>query len=270
MRYVSFRDVVVAMGEHAPYNWCKWALKGALFDGLLWAYAQSGKVKSFAHAAELKSGKSRHEQGRADRWDLDPKELEAEYDITLPNFSNMEWDERVGIFEWEWSNPEDPWGMAPGYHLWGDTDWVNSSLLLNDFQVESGWKDFFSGDQVFEDGPDPRLHYDIEIHGLCFELNQVSAFAPNLNLDEIVSTSTTTIGRRNGNAGRPRKWDWTGALVEVIKVANTPDGLPSGQGAQAKIERLMAEWFVKTTKSQPASSQIRSHAQRIMAMLGRK
>jgi hypothetical protein len=54
--------------------------------------------------------------------------------------------------------------------------------------------------------------------------------------------------------GRPPRWDWEGALIEVMRVANTPDGLPSGRGAQAEIERIMRDWFVASSDEAPSTS----------------
>jgi hypothetical protein len=67
--------------------------------------------------------------------------------------------------------------------------------------------------------------------------------------------------------GRPPRWDWEGAWIEVVLVANTPDGLPTGRGAQAEIERIMHDWFVATFDAAPSTSDIRARAHRIMARL---
>jgi hypothetical protein len=70
--------------------------------------------------------------------------------------------------------------------------------------------------------------------------------------------------RRNG--GRPPKWDWEGAMAHVAAVANTPDGLETGPGAQAAIERLIADHFTRASDdaSTPCESEIRKRAKRIM------
>lgn len=72
------------------------------------------------------------------------------------------------------------------------------------------------------------------------------------------------------NRGRPPKWDWEGALAYVVAVANTPDGLETGPGAQAAIERLMADWFTRASNdaSAPAVSEVRKRASRIMKAIG--
>jgi hypothetical protein len=67
--------------------------------------------------------------------------------------------------------------------------------------------------------------------------------------------------------GRPRKWDWDGALTHLLTVAQHPDGLPTGPGAQAHIEKLIAEWFIASSGSSPTTSQVRTCAQRVMQAL---
>lgn len=66
--------------------------------------------------------------------------------------------------------------------------------------------------------------------------------------------------------GRPPKYDWEGALAHVAAVANTPDGLKTGPGAQATIERLIADYFMQASDdgSTPCVSEIRKRASRVM------
>lgn len=87
--------------------------------------------------------------------------------------------------------------------------------------------------------------------------------------DEI---GTRTGAERRGPVGRPPKWDWDAALESLIARAQLPDGLPSGAGAQAEIERLIASWFMETENDCPSESQIRGRAQRVMRAIanGRK
>jgi hypothetical protein len=83
--------------------------------------------------------------------------------------------------------------------------------------------------------------------------------------DECVSAKplVPTIGH---SGGRPPKYDWEGALAHVVAVANTPDGLETGPGAQAAIERLIADHFARASNdgSAPCESQIRKRASRVM------
>ncbi|BAI97996.1 hypothetical protein Sj15T_23990 [Sphingobium sp. TA15] len=64
--------------------------------------------------------------------------------------------------------------------------------------------------------------------------------------------------------GRPPTWDWEGALIHVTAIANTPDGLPSERGAQARIEEIIHDWFIQAGGDAPADSEIRKRASAIM------
>lgn len=69
--------------------------------------------------------------------------------------------------------------------------------------------------------------------------------------------------------GRPAKWHWEGALAHVVAMAQTPVGLPTGHGAQAKIEAIIAEWFTAETGNSPSISQIRTRAALVRVMIER-
>lgn len=63
--------------------------------------------------------------------------------------------------------------------------------------------------------------------------------------------------------GRTQKWDWEGALCEVIMWADL-DGLPSGSGAKTEISNYIAQYFIDTQDSQPSPSQTKAVASRIV------
>lgn len=67
--------------------------------------------------------------------------------------------------------------------------------------------------------------------------------------------------------GRPPIWDWDGAMTHIIAIANMPDGLPSGRGAQASIEGSLHDWFIQTAGNSPSESEIRKRASAIMKRL---
>jgi len=57
-------------------------------------------------------------------------------------------------------------------------------------------------------------------------------------------------------------FDWEGA--EIYIKGKFPDGLPKGDGAQAKIARLMAEWLAKTYNKYPGKTVLNKHASDLM------
>lgn len=81
---------------------------------------------------------------------------------------------------------------------------------------------------------------------------------------------TPAFAIRSNGGGRPPKYDWEGALIHIAALANLPDGLPTGPGAQAEIARRIADWFASAAGECPADSEIRRRASRIMqALLGK-
>jgi len=65
--------------------------------------------------------------------------------------------------------------------------------------------------------------------------------------------------------GIEAKWDWEGAIAHVAAVANRPDGLPEGPGAQAKIEEIIMNWFIDSTGDAPTASEVRRRASKVMS-----
>lgn len=57
-----------------------------------------------------------------------------------------------------------------------------------------------------------------------------------------------------GKLGRKPKWDWESANRELIRLANSPDGLPYPQAA---LERHFADWFTAKFRNCPGESTIR-------------
>lgn len=53
--------------------------------------------------------------------------------------------------------------------------------------------------------------------------------------------------------GRPRKYDWDAFVREVVRRANTPDGLPD----RSKLTNDMAQWCLNTWGDQPSDSILR-------------
>lgn len=61
-------------------------------------------------------------------------------------------------------------------------------------------------------------------------------------------------GPAKGKPGRKPTWDWVSATREMMRLANSPDGLPRPQAA---LEKHFAEWFTDNFGDNPAESAIR-------------
>ena len=64
--------------------------------------------------------------------------------------------------------------------------------------------------------------------------------------------------------GRPAEYDWDSFMLEIIRRAHTPDGLPD---SQAQLVRDMLEWFTATSGSEPAESSVKLRTSKIYKYL---
>lgn len=64
--------------------------------------------------------------------------------------------------------------------------------------------------------------------------------------------------------GRPPEYDWDSFMLEIIRRANTPDGLPD---SQAELVRDMLQWFTDTFGSEPADSSVKLRTSKIYKYL---
>ena len=65
--------------------------------------------------------------------------------------------------------------------------------------------------------------------------------------------------------GRPQEYDWDAFTIEIIRLANTPDGLPP---KQADLIGQMLQWCENQWEKQPAESSVKSRISRIYNRLG--
>ena len=80
--------------------------------------------------------------------------------------------------------------------------------------------------------------------------------APISNRDLVEDGQT----QAKNSGGGPPKYDWDAFYCEVVRIANTPDGLPE---KRADLQRQMAEWFQDTYAMEPAESEIKKRVRRI-------
>jgi hypothetical protein len=170
---------------------------------------------------------------------------------------------------YSWDESEEPTLVEAGFFLFcTEIDW-QSGVITCDWLEHLGGSFFeaiFRNEEMFgTEFEDP--HYTAVIEGLSFKFSDVELLLPTLELRQ--SSAFSHDARERRSIGRPTKWDWEGAMAHIVAEANTPDGLPTGQGAQARIEELISAWFLTETGNCPASSQVRQRAAAIMRMLER-
>jgi hypothetical protein len=98
-----------------------------------------------------------------------------------------------------------------------------------------------------------KADYKVTLTGLYFDQETVELLQPNVELAPGRTGQTESRAR----VGRPRTWDWDSATTYLLTIAQKPDGLPIGPGAQAQIEQLISEWFTHEAGDAPAASQVR-------------
>jgi hypothetical protein len=62
--------------------------------------------------------------------------------------------------------------------------------------------------------------------------------------------------------GRPRKWDWEGALIEMARVAVFDE-----RCSREFLKKAVQDWFIKSTGSEPPDSSIRHYVKRFYEAL---
>lgn len=165
-----------------------------------------------------------------------------------------------------WDESGEPHQVGAGFFVWAtEIDWELGTLRTDVIPSPRERAEHLFWDEeehlsssMFDD-PD----FDVLMSGMCFELSAVEMLLPT---ERIMAQLPLVVvrGDQGGSLGRPRKWDWDAALAYIVALANKPDGLPTGPGAQARIEELLTQWFLDQSGDSPAVSQVRARAQKII------
>jgi hypothetical protein len=78
---------------------------------------------------------------------------------------------------------------------------------------------------------------------------------------KLVKSTSTPIANKGG---RPAEYDWDSFMLEIVRRANDPDGLPD---SQAELVRDMQQWFADKFESEPAESSVKSRISKIYKYL---
>lgn len=266
MKFISSHDALNFLSQAAPRPWVRRLLRWMSFDEELTAYSTKGKVQARTSAFTLTSEFYQEAQ------EFDGPKMDAIIRRELsPELAGklIGKDRHSDVHDesFEWDDELNPTVVAPGFFLYtSEVDW-NAGRMEIEWLERSGnlGEAIFPSEEMFEtefDDPD----YSAIIEGLCFSFGDIELLVPQLELFQS-SAPSPDLRKPRGAIGRPPKWDWEGAFAHVISLATSPAGLPTGQGAQARIEELMSSWFMDETGNEPAASQIRSRASRIMRTL---
>jgi hypothetical protein len=274
-RFISSHDTLQALSLRAPKPWCKRLLLSLIEDGLIQAFTTDGDLTGRVPALSLLDddrlapidGETFWEAVRA-QWGIGRHFSDAPLEPEYKNSVRGKLYKVTGARLYS-DNGDGPHPVSPGYFELADELNLEDGTLFIDsvFPNELDKTEFFHDDIIFSDGgklAQPRfswLEYEIRLSGLCFSRSAIELFCGG---DALGNGSTTR------SRARETKWDWAGATTSVVALANTPDGIGTGRGEQARVERAMADWFVRSCGDQPHASQIRDMAQRVMAELADK
>jgi len=167
-----------------------------------------------------------------------------------------------------WDEHDEPHNVGAGFFVYAEEiDWEAGTLRTSYIPSPKQREEHLFWDQeehLPSELSDPD--FDVNLSGMCFELAKVEMLLPNERIMTDLPMATVRSDQVKA-MGRPRKWDWDEAMAYVVALANKPDGLPTGAGAQARIEELIQQWFLDKDGNAPALSQIRQRVQKIMAGL---
>lgn len=238
------------------------------FDEELHAYSRSGRVQAhttvFEFTAQLYDVAGEFSGPKMD--EAIRESYGAEFADKLVGKDRYD---RVDDEAQTWNESDAPIRVDPGFFLYAtDIDFDVGSLVADFIDIAGDFGDSIFPSQELLSTAFERPEFEVEFHGLSFVKGQVELLLPTIQLRSSTESQPDLLDWRR-SAGRPPRWDWEGALAHIVSVAQHPDGLPTGSGAQARVEEMIAEWFIEEAGDAPAESQIRQRASKIMRMIAR-
>jgi hypothetical protein len=274
--FITSAQTLDMLQHHAPRAWCKRLIQWEMFAGAATCYFLRGTILEKRRPAAFLVDALQDDPDAELSLARVERHFSAEIAAALRGVGCPE--KPTGIQECftlpaievnreEWSG--DPRRIPIGAFIYADlVDFESGRLEAEDMSLRYLNATLFDECEEFNTEHDDS---ELEVHlsGMCFELSAIEMLAPGapsplpMNLDD----ATTQAFKPRGGPGRARKWDWEGALAHIVCVANKPDGLPEGHGAQAAVERMIADWFVTRSDGAPQESEIRKRAAQVMSAL---
>lgn len=265
MKLISSAEAVAFLSQAAPRPWVQRLLRWMAFDEGLRAYTRKGIVQPHSHVIEMTSQllEEAGERAGAKMDGLIREEYSAEIASRLVGKDPLD---RFDDDPFVWDENEEPIPIDIGFFLYADEiDWEGGILKAS--VTPGDWEyDTFFENSPFLETQLADATFEATLEGICFEAPAIEMLLPSLPLGATIGFTTKQTERR-GHIGRPPKWDWEGAIAHIASIAQHPDGLPTGPGAQARVEELIAEWFANEVGETPSASQVRQRAAKIMSMI---
>ena len=266
MKLFSSHEAVTFLSQAAPRPWVQRLLRWMAFDEGLPAYSRKGKVQPFTSIFSMtvhlvqKVGKTcGPELDEAIREEFPPE--------TAVNLIGRDPHDRFYDEPFVWDEHDEPKQLDIGFFLYAsEIDWEAGTLKADLLPGSGELSEVFFPDSEFLGTELEEPEFEAVIEGLSFEFSRIEMLLPSIELGQTIGFTTAQHDRRKP-VGRPPKWDWEGAMAYVISQAQHPDGLPTGPGAQARIEALISDWFLQQAQEAPSPSQVRQRASKIMQML---
>lgn len=238
------------------------------FDAELDVYSRSGKVQ--AHTTVFEFTHHLHKAAGQLAGPQMDEAIRSEYD---PEFAQKligrDTGDRVDDEPQTWAETDPLMRVDPGFFLYAADIDFDAGVLVTDYIDTSGTlgDSLFPSEELF--GTEfERPEYEAELRGLCFVKSQIELLLPTMQMAGTSARQPDLLDWRR-STGRPPRWDWEGALAHIVSLAQHPDGLPTGPGAQARVEEMIAEWFINEAGESPSESQIRQRASKVMRTINR-
>lgn len=265
MELVPAADAVRFLSQSAPVPWVRrmllWMICSDEIDPFFLAGRSIATAPAMAYLHVMGRGE---EPSEAERARFIERNFEPELAAKLLIAKPMDDVEQI-VCSWS-KEDEELHPVSAGPFLYAEhIDWDLGSVD-SEVYVSGGDRPFLfsESDELLAGIPRPCI-YNIELRGLGFDREKIEMLQPQVSLASAQAFGTTEAKRK----GRPRSWDWDGATLHLLAAANSPDGLPTGHGAQARIEGIISDWFVASSGNSPAESQVRDHAVKIMAAINK-
>jgi hypothetical protein len=263
MELITSSETLDFLSKSAPRAWIKRMLLWMIFTDEIGAYfleARSiAKTRVFTIVLEALKGDAIGPK----REELIREHFNAEMAEKLIAANEMDDIQEIAH---EWGRDEQPQQVSCGYFVFAtNINWEEGIIQATIFGGGAQDESLFWDKDYLLNSDFRGADYEVTLKGLCFEREKIEMLQPNIEIPQPAKERRDERPR----LGRPRTWDREGATTHLLTIAQTPDGLPIGPGAQAQIERLVADWFMTSTGNTPSVSQVRQHATKIMKVLKR-